>query len=313
MKFKQPDAEPRLIMVHNGKDVCMQEWCADGEPPLGYVKRIQHFGFYVVSGLTPVKKRELIQASERMNRMPGLEVSFTEIGTNKMRKKEFTKEIWPELEQLDPWGATWALHIVADNLQVLKTCLASNHYRNDFLNTMKQFAQGGVVFQAPLGMDLVHEGKGRDDPTLIVCALRLFMTKKDSDTFEEQAEKIIASINAPSFSAGKLAAGWQKTGFHGMTTKDLAKELEAPELNDNGGMTHLLTFYVNNPDTFKPLSGSKTFSRLRTLCAPYQHVLKLPGLEIPAMLAYVIPLDLSVNAAAPKPPKKTGPRRRKKD
>merc|ERR1712166_391187 len=127
----------------------------------------------------------------------------------------------------------------------------------------------------------MNAGKGRDDPTLVVLAVRVPLRQKDVEAFEEQADKVVASINAPSFSQGKLAAGWQKMGHQGMRAKDLAKELDAPELHDNGAMTHLLTFYVNNPDTFKLLSGSKTFTRLRNLCAPHLHKLTLPGgLEI---------------------------------
>jgi hypothetical protein len=36
------DSERRLVMVFDGKSVCMQDWGADGEPPLGFTKRVYH-------------------------------------------------------------------------------------------------------------------------------------------------------------------------------------------------------------------------------------------------------------------------------
>lgn len=311
-KSRQFDIEPRLMMVYNGKDVCMQEWGVDGEPPLGHRKRIQHIAVFMspkVSGSQ--MNRALHKATENMTNMKGMEASFNQIAGGADKMKTFMAEIWPDIKTLDPFGSTHVLHMVADDFEALKTCMASTYYRTDFMGKIKEAEQGKIVVQAPLGMDLQHAGKGREDPTLVIFLLRLAIRDKEREGVIEQMEKAVAQINNPAFATGRLSAGLQAAGVNDMTAKELAKELNAPELTDSAGCTHVLSFYVNTPETFKLLSGSKTFSRLRGIYAPYLITIPLPGgIKLPAELAYVVPLDITVNAAAPKPPKKVGRRRK---
>jgi hypothetical protein len=310
VKAREPDTEPRLMMVHNGKDVCMQEWGADGEPPLGFVKKIQHIACYMLGNLTQAKSRDFFRAVEKINNMPGIQASFSPVGSTGMKLNEVHKEIWPELQKLEPFGTTHVLHLVADNFQALKTAMTSSFYRNDFEKPISGISKGRIILQAPLGMDLTHDGKGREDATLIVFFVRLPPIVAQKNEILAQMEKAMDSINAPSFSQGKLAVGLQSVGIPGQKAQDVMKELESPELNDTGAMTHVLSFYVNNPQTFKLVVGSKTFGRLRSAYSESVRPLTLPGgISVPGELAYVFPLEFSTPAAAPKPPKKSGPRR----
>ena len=53
------DHPPRLMMVHSGRSLCMQEWGVDDEPPLGYLKRLLFFTCYSMPGLREGEMRRV--------------------------------------------------------------------------------------------------------------------------------------------------------------------------------------------------------------------------------------------------------------
>mmetsp|Transcript_4137 Transcript_4137/g.7502 ORF Transcript_4137/g.7502 Transcript_4137/m.7502 type:complete len:1538 (+) Transcript_4137:132-4745(+) len=303
------DAEepPRFMMVHDGHKFCSNEWMADGEPPLGFIKRVHHVGFYAMPSITPSNYRDLIRWAEQMGKSAGCEVSFMKPGSNRFSKEEFYRDVWPDgKDGLN--GITHVLQIVADDLDKLKACMNSDVYKTQMSKFLNANATLQCVIDAPLSMDLQHEGKGRDDPVLVLVALRLSKVRDEEHEVIQKMQKAIASINNPSFSQGKLAAGLMPTGHSGLGSTDLSKKVH-PDCLNGCGMTHLLAFYVTTGETFRLLAGSKTFARIREAYKPELSKLRFNGFDLPPEIAVPFSLDITAGAAAPKPPKKKGPRK----
>ena len=79
------DHPPRLMMVHNGRSLCMQEWGRDDEPPLGYLKRLLHVGVYAMPGLREGELRKIQAVLEKLGSSSVL-CSFERIGSRHLDK-----------------------------------------------------------------------------------------------------------------------------------------------------------------------------------------------------------------------------------
>jgi len=287
----------RLMLLHDGRSYVMQEWGADDEPPLGYVKRVQHVCFYVAPGLSKeAELRKVRAAVQKFNTFEGVKASFDAIGSKQRTKQDFVQQVWPDLAGLS-FDATHGLLVVADDLERLKRLLHSDPYKRDFQQALQSHVNHHVAFTVPLGLDLVSEKK--QDPTVLVYALRL------GNDITVDSEKYAAickagdAINRLPGIEGKIAVSLYPTGFGKFTHREVLEKVDVFE-DKSLGATHIFTVWVDTPDSFKMLAQSKTFSKWKA--AYEQHFSKQKG--GPSQMAFCLPLEFSATAAAPKAEKK---------
>ena len=287
------DHPPRLMLVHTGKSLCMQEWGADDEPPLGYVKRLLSLSFYAMPGLRESELRKLQNSMPRHNSFPGISCSFDRLGSKNQDKEALSKDAFPDIAQLCK-DATHVMITVADSLENLKDLWKSDAFAKDWTAAIAPHARSTVSFTTPLGLDLVHAKKR--DPMLIVYGLRLSeAVKEDGDEYGKM-QKAVEAINKLPGIDGKIAVSLHPMGFARFSHGELLDELG--ERNDkSNGLTHCFTVLVDDPSSYKMLAQSKTFGKWKASYEPY-----LNG-RSPSVMAFALPLDIAATAAAPKPPK----------
>lgn len=289
------DHPPRLMLVHTGKSLCMQEWGADDEPPLGYVKRLLNLSFYTMPGLRESELRKLQNTVQRHNSFTGIACSFDRLGSKNQDKEALAKDAFPDFAQLSK-DATHAMITVADCLDNLKDLWKSDIFAKDWPAAIAPHARNTVSFTTPLGLDLVHAKKR--DPMLIVYGLRLSeAVREDGDDYGKM-QKAVEAINKLPGIDGKIAVSLHPTGFARFSHSELLEELG--EKNDKScGLTHCFTVLVDEPASYKMLAQSKTFGKWKSSYEP-----SLVG-RGPNVMAFALPLDIAATASAPKPPKGT--------
>lgn len=290
------DTQRKLMMVFDGKKLCTQDWLADGEPPLGYVKRVLHAAFFQMPGLKEADLRKLRAAVHRLNTSPGVQVTFDPVGSRKKDKAAFVKDVWPDLESMS-LAATHGLVVVADDVAALKTVLSTAAYKTEFATLTASLSRSTVVVDLPLGVDLKHEKK--PDPTMLIFPMRLSQAlTEDSDEYAK-LQKAADGINKLPGIEGKIAVSLMPTGFGKLAQRDLSQQLGLPE-DKSAGCTHCFVVWVDAAESFKMLSQSKTYGKWR---AAYESSLsKLKG--GPSVMAFALPMEITTTAAAPKKEKK---------
>ena len=287
------DHAPRLMLVHNGKSLCMQEWGADDEPPLGYVKRLLSLSFYAMPGLRESELRKFQNTMQRHNSFPGILCSFDRLGSKSQDKESLSKDAMPDIAQLSK-DSTHVMITVADCLENLKDFWKSDAVAKDWNAAISSHARNVLSVTTPLGLDLVHAKKR--DPILVVYGLRLNdSVKEDGDEYGKMLKAVEAINKLPGID-GKIAVSLHPTGFARFSHSELLEELG--ERDRSSGLTHCFTVLVDEPPSYKMLAQSKTFAKWKASYEPY-----LSGRE--SVVAFAIPLDVAATAAAPKPPKGT--------
>jgi len=290
------DTQRRLMMIFDGKKLCTEDWGADGEPPLGYVKRVLHAAFFQMVGLKEGDLRKIRAAVHRMSTIPGVQAVFDPLGSRKKEKAVFAKDVWPELESLS-YEATHGLIVVADGVAALKAVFASNAYKTEFAPVIATASSKTVEVDMPLGLDLKHEKK--PDPTLLVFPMRLSPAlTEDSDDYGK-LHRAAEAINKLPGIEGKIAVALVPLGFGKLAQRDLTQELGLSE-DKSAGCTHCFVVWVDAADSFKMLAQSKTYGKWRT--AYQSNLSKLRG--GPPQMAFALPMEITASAAAPKAEKK---------
>ncbi|CAE8674972.1 unnamed protein product [Polarella glacialis] len=282
------DHPPRLMMVYDGKSLCMQEWGADGEPPLGFVKRVLHTVFLPMPGLREIDLRKVKLALQKLEQLPGILASFERLGCRKKDKETLSKEaLFPELSG----EMSHALTLVAEDLDSLKGLLRSDAYKREWMPAVSPHVRGELLaFCMPLGLDLVTAKK--PDPALLLFGLRLGPeVKDDSDEFGKM-QKAVEAINKLPGVDGKLSVALQPLGFGRFSHPELLAELGVED--HSAGLTHCFAVLVDEPASFKMLAQSKTYGKWKAAYEPF--LSRQPG----SLQAFAVPLELAASASAPK-------------
>jgi len=289
------DHPPRLMLVHNGRSLCMEEWGPDDEPPLGYVKRLMSISVYTMPGVREPDFRKLQNTFQRHVSFPGVAVSFDRLGSKSQDKEALSKDAFPEISELSR-EATHVMIAVADSLEVLRDFLKCDAYVRDWAAAIAPHVRSTVSFTAPLGLDLVHAKKR--DPMLVVYGLRMKdSVKEDSDEYSKMLKAIDAINKLPGID-GKIAVALQPLGFGRFSHSELLDEL-GEKSDKSNGFTHCCSVLVDDPSSFKMLAQSKTFGKWK---ASYES--HLNG-RSSGVMAVALSVDIATTAAAPKPPKGT--------
>mmetsp|Transcript_27616 Transcript_27616/g.91728 ORF Transcript_27616/g.91728 Transcript_27616/m.91728 type:complete len:1393 (+) Transcript_27616:100-4278(+) len=291
------DHERRLMQLFDGKNLCTQEWGADGEPPLGYTKRVLHTTFFVMPGLREADRRKLQAALGKLSTLSGVQVTFGAIGSTKRTKQEFTNEIWPELEAVS-CEATHSLVVVAEDVAALKAMLKSEAYKREFAVVAATFAPRSFSVDVPLGVDLKHERK--PDPTLMLFCLRLGPMLTEDSEDHARLVKAAEAINKLPGIEGKIAVAFHPSGFGRFSQRELNLELGLEEAV-SAGFTHVFAVAVDSPESWKMLSQSKTYGKWK---AAIEAQLSKLRAAMPSLAAFALPLELTASAAAPRKEKK---------
>lgn len=286
------DHKRRLMLLHDGRNFQMLDWGTDDEPPLGYVKRVQHMAFYVMPGVKEADTRKLRAAVEKFKTFEGIKACFDHMGSREKSKAEFVKEIWPDLAPLS-CDATHGLMIVAEDLEKLKRVLHCDAYKKDFMPVIKSASQNECTFTVPLGLDLTFEKK--PDPTILVTPIRLTGdVTLDSDKYAAICKAGDAINKLPGIE-GKISVALYPLGFGKFTHREVLQKVDVFD-DKSVGATHVFTVWVDSPSSFKMLVGSKTWAKWK---AAYEaHLGKPKG--GPQQMAFCMPLEFSATAAAPK-------------
>ena len=120
------------MMVFDGKRVCMQEWGADGEPPLGFTKRVYHTLFLWAPAVKQQDLQKIALAVGKFANYAGVQATFAGLGSAKRDRETFAKEIFPDMPAQNG-NATHGLTVVAEDPASLKALLAGDAYKKDFL------------------------------------------------------------------------------------------------------------------------------------------------------------------------------------
>lgn len=297
------DTERRLMMIYDGKNLCTQDWGADGEPPLGFVKRVLHAEFFDMTGLTETNLRRLRAALQRLtSTCKGVQLTFDTLRT----QREGFRDIWADIEKVEGgWsqnkqalstGATHGLLLIADDIVALRTALNCDAFKQDFAKLAETVSRSRFVANMPLGVDLKHERK--KDPSLILFFMRTKVDVTGDSKEYNQLQKMTDAINSNDSLQGMVSVGLQPTGFGKFSHKELLKEVQVAE-DFSSGCTHCFAVAADNPHVFKALVQSKTWKRWRDACD--QAIRKDMGL-----MAFAVPLEMSTTASAPKPERKSG-------
>jgi len=281
------DHPPRLMMVHNGRSLCMQEWGRDDEPPLGYLKRLLHVGVYAMPGLREGELRKIQAVLEKLGSSSVL-CSFERIGSRHLDKDALGKEA-PEIAQASQ-DMTHMLVVVADSMTALKGFLSSEGYCSSWRAAVSP-ARKSLFFTSALGLDLVNAK--RRDPTLVLHALQLKVSVKEDGDEMAKMQKAVEAISKLPGIDGKISVALQPLGWGRYSHEELQEQLG---LKEGCALTHCFSVLVDEPASYKMLAQSKTFGKWK---ASYEPCLVKPA----ALLAVAVPLDFAATAAAPKPPK----------
>jgi len=307
-----PGKEPQLMLVHNGRNVCMQEWDIDGMPPDGALKRLQYTTFLWLKPLGEKENKAVVkqleQAARRLGdalRSGGVQVSFGALGSGKQNKAQLEKDAWKDLGMLSA-EATHGLLVVADSVGVLKDLLQSAPF-GEWTVAVKAHSRNACTVCAPLGVDLATQVKrsqtstvmsDKEDPMVVFYLLRLRPeVTEDSEEFAK-IQKVVTSINKLPGGENKIAVTLQSTGFGARSMQELLEDLGVNE-DTSGGFTHCFTMALDAPTSLKLLLASKTFERFKK--AVEAELGKPEGVMRPTIMAFALPMGFSVMSAAPKP------------
>jgi len=294
-KDRQPEEDaPPLMMVHNGQHFCMQEWAIDG----ALQTRMVRLCLYVMPGLDDDinKRSDLFTLARKFNTMPGLQCSFSPLGSGKLDKEDFA-QIMPELTELSH-GGTHALIVVADNLPAMRNFMQCKENKTEWYSISKPFVQHSVEFFFPLGMELAPAARlpnnmEKEDPTLVAYFMNLGEVNEGSEAYAKMYQAV-AGINGLQGAAGRIAASLQPVGFNGMNTQGVLWHLGWPE-EKSAGCTCCCIVAVDCPASFKLLRNSKTFGRFK---ASYDSLLHYGGW--PPHFALAMPLKVNVTTVGPR-------------
>lgn len=200
------DHPPRLMMVHNGRSLCMQEWGTDDEPPLGYTKRLLHLIIYAMPGLREAEMRKIQNIVTHKfvgtPNHPGILCSFDRLGSRSLDKEALAQDAWPDILSCSQ-DMSHVLTVVADSVDALKAFLTSEAYCKDLSTSISPHSRKTVSFSSPLGLDLVHAKKR--DPMLIVHGLQLKVeVKEDSEEYARMAKAVEAIGKLPGTRANSI-------------------------------------------------------------------------------------------------------------
>lgn len=285
------DHAPRLMMVHNGRSLCMQEWGTDDEPPLGYTKRLLHVVVFKMPALREAEMRKFQNMLQKFVNFPGILCSFDRIGSRGLDKDSLSKDAWPDIMQCSQ-DMSHVLTVVADSTDALKAVLTSEAYCREWSASLAPHARKIVSFTSPLGLDLVHAKKR--DPMLVMHGLQLKEVKEDSDEYGKMMKAIEAISKLPGID-GEIAVSLQPLGSGRYSHEDLLEQLDVKE-SRAAGITHCFAVLVDEPASYKMLAQSKTYGKWKASYEPY-----LAG----KVLAFCMPVDIAATASAPKDVPKT--------
>jgi len=293
------DPAPPLMLVHNGLSCCMQEWGIDGTMQT----RIVRICLYVMPGIDEDihKRADLFTLARKFNTMPGMQCSFSPLGSGKLDKEDFA-QIMPELTELS-YNATHALIAVADNLPAMRAFMHTKEHKTEWYSLSKPFVQHAVEWFFPLGMELAPGARlpnnmEKEDPTLVAYFMRLGDVNEGSEAYGKMLQAV-GGINGLQGAAGRIAASLQPVGFNNMGTTGVLWHTGWPD-DKAAGCTFCCTIAVDCPASFKLLRNSKTFGRFK---ASYEHLLQYGGW--PPHFALAMPLKVNVDTIGPRAPRES--------
>lgn len=199
------DHPPRLMMVHNGRSLCMQEWGTDDEPPLGYTKRLLHMVTYMMPNVREAEMRKFQNMSQKFASFPGILFSFDRIGSRSLDKDSLSKDAWPDIMQCSQ-EMSHVLTVVADSTDALKAVLTSEAYCREWSASLAPHSRKTVSFTSPLGLDLVHAKKR--DPMLVMYGLQLKAeVKEDGDEYAKMMKAVESISKLPGTERDRVGVG----------------------------------------------------------------------------------------------------------
>lgn len=290
---------PPLMMVHNGHHVCMHEWAIDG----ALRTRMVRICLYVMPGIDDDihKRADLFTLARKFNTMPGIQCSFSPLGSGKLDKDDFS-DLMPELTDLSH-GGTHALIVVADNLPAMRTFLHTKEHKTEWYSISRPFIQNSVEFFTPLGMELAPGARlpnnmEKEDPMLVAYFMNLGDVNEGSEAYGKMLQAV-SGINGLQGAAGRIAASLQPIGFNGMNNQGVLWHCGWPE-EKSAGCTFCFMAALDCPASWKLLRQSKTFGRWK---ASYESHLHYGGL--PPHFALVMPLKVNVTTIGPRAPQES--------
>jgi len=293
------DHERQLMLIFDGKNLCAQEWNQDGDPPLGYVKRLVHTTCLVMPTLKEADRRKLQAVVAKLNTFAGIQVSFDAVGSKRKNRQDFVKDFLPELATAGA-DVTHVFLVVAQDIESMKGLFGSEVYKRDFAGFVGGLSNKHFSLASPLGLDLKFERKA--DPIIFLFGLRLTASvTEDSDEYAK-LQKAVEAINKLPGVEGKIAMGLQPAGFGRFSHRELQAELGLDSILLTTGSSYVCYLFADSPESWKMLSQSKTYAKWK---AAYEAVLSKVRSDIPANFVTVLPLEIAATAAAPKKEKKS--------
>lgn len=284
------DTAPGLMMVYNGRNVCMQEWGADGMAPMGFIKRVAYLNFYAMEK-APEKSdqlRRLQNIVTKFGKISGIKATFDCLGSAKERLG--TQE-WPEMKWT--YNGTHGLMVIADDPKALKALLNSETWSREWLPATTPLTRSSVNITTTLRMDLQCDKK--EDPVVIFYLLRLKPeVTEESEAYAKLESKVALLANLQG-AKGKIDARLATSGHMFKSQSQLCEEIGIAD-DKSFGLTHCFTMFADAPASYKLVAKSKTYEKWKK---EYEPLLDTSQQRGPALFTFAIPLDIKVDAAAP--------------